>query len=195
MDLSELRSDCSFSELTEFLCRAGADDLLRAGPLLGRRIPELGAELNFDQCSPHHAYDLFTHTAHVTAAVPADPVLRWAALLHDVGKVPAFTRDANGRGHFKGHGPKGAAMAEEILCRLDAPLPLRREAVLLIRLHMERLTPDPGQLRALLDRYGQRFPERLLTLQEADMNSKGTGEHEGSHFFETIRSVLAGLKN
>lgn len=56
--------------------------------------------IGFDQHSPHHAYDLFTHTAHVTAGVSADLTLRWAALLHDTGKVATFTRDATGRGHF-----------------------------------------------------------------------------------------------
>ena len=110
-----------FEELTAFLLEAAVEDLLQAAPMLVRRIPELGPTLGFQQHSPHHAYDVFTHTAHVAAAVPPEPALRWAALLHDVGKVPCFTRDENGRGHFKGHAQVSARMAEEILRRLHAP--------------------------------------------------------------------------
>jgi len=184
-------SDPGFDQLTQYLCGADLEDLLRDGPRLGALIPELGDELGFDQHSPHHAYDLYTHTAHVTAAVPGIPVLRWAALLHDVGKVPVFTLDAGGRGHFCGHGPAGAVLAGSILDRLNAPPALRRETVLLIRLHMDRVRPDRESLQLLLNRYGPEFLDRLLTLQEADMRSKGTCEHEGETAFRDIRAMLA----
>ncbi len=69
------------------------------GPILAAAIPELKPLLGFDQHNPNHAYDLFTHVAHVVGAVPPELPLRWAALLHDIGKVPTFTLDENGRGH------------------------------------------------------------------------------------------------
>ena len=136
-----------FEIVTGLILRATAEELCALAPTLARLIPELAPMIGFDQRSPHHAYDLFTHTAHVTAAVPEEPTLRWAALLHDTGKIPAFTTDETGRGHFYGHADSGAAIADRVLRRLNAPLRLREDAVHLIEDHMTRLPRDPHGLR------------------------------------------------
>ena len=108
----------AYGVLTAFLLKATTQDLLRFAPILAQAIPELAPTLGFQQHSPHHAYDVFTHTAYVTGAVPAETALRWAALLHDIGKVPCFTRDETGRGHFGGHAQVSAQMASLVLERL-----------------------------------------------------------------------------
>ena len=183
------QAPADFEELTAFLLEAALEDLLQAAPILARSIPELLPTLGFCQHSPHHAYDLFTHTAHVTAAVPPEPALRWAALLHDVGKVPCFTQDENGRGHFKGHAEVSARMAEQILRRLQAPGALREDAVWLIRQHMTALQPEKALLKASLCRYGKERLEQLLWLQEADMKN----EHEHSRRYPMLREMLMEL--
>ena len=96
--MENLAEERVFDELCKLLPLVSAEDLCRFAPILGAVIPELQPMIGFDQHSPHHAYDLFTHTAHVTAGVSADLTQRWAALLHDTGKVATFTRDATGRG-------------------------------------------------------------------------------------------------
>ena len=106
--------------LTRFLVDAELDDLIAGAPVLCRFIPALEETVNFNQHSPHHAYDVYTHICHVTSAVPREATLRWAALLHDVGKPACFAQDETGRGHFKGHAQVGAAMAAKILRELDA---------------------------------------------------------------------------
>lgn len=162
-----------FEELSGFLRFAGFADLKRFAPILAAVIPELAPMLGFDQHSPHHAYDLYTHTAHVTANVSGDLVRRWAALLHDTGKIPTFTRDETGRGHFYGHAQASAAIADEVLRRLKAPADLRQQAVQLIDLHMLCLEPDKKSLRRCLSRYGWDTVCDLLALQWADFQSKG----------------------
>lgn len=188
------RMDCLarervFEELTRLLPLIDCPQLVRFAPVIGYVIPELVPMIGFDQRSPHHAYDLITHTAHVVEAVPADTTIRWAALLHDIGKVPTFTRDATGRGHFYGHAQVGAAMAEEVLIRLKAPTKLREDAVWLIDHHMTRLTPDRKLLKRYLSKFGTQRLHWLLDLQEADMGSKGTGEDDGS-VFAAVRALL-----
>ena len=183
-----------YTELCGFLPKATAGDLERFAPILIQVIPELAPMVGFDQHSPHHAYDVYTHTAHVLEAVPEDLVLRWAALLHDVGKVSTFTRDENGRGHFYGHAPKSAAMADEILHRLKAPNAVREQVVWLIDHHMLQLSPDRKLLRRYLSRYGRELLYRLVSLQEADMGSKGTGKHPSDAHFEQIRRMLEELE-
>ena len=182
-----------YQELSGFLLKAEVADLLRFAPILAQVIPELSPTLGFLQHSPHHAYDVFTHTAHVTAAVAPELSLRWAALLHDIGKVPCFSQDENGRGHFKGHAQVSAQMADAVLHRLHAPTQLRETAVWLIDHHMTVLQPEEAQLRRSLSRYGRERLELLLCLQEADMKGKGTREHENSQRYPHLREILSQL--
>ena len=162
--------------LTRFLVDAELDDLIAGAPVLCRFIPALEETVNFNQHSPHHAYDVYTHICHVTAAVPREATLRWAALLHDVGKPACFAQDETGRGHFKGHAQVGAAMAAEILRELDAPKPLAAEVVWLIDHHMEPLPRNEAELSADVERDGLTRTRQLLMLKEADARSKGVAE-------------------
>lgn len=162
--------------LTRFLVDAELDDLIAGAPVLCRFIPALEETVNFNQHSPHHAYDVYTHICHVTAAVPREATLRWAALLHDVGKPACFAQDETGRGHFKGHAQVGAAMAAEILRELDAPKPLVAEVVWLIDHHMEPLPRNEAELSADVERDGLTRTRQLLILKEADARSKGVAE-------------------
>ena len=192
--MDNLAEERIFDELCKLLPLVSAEDLCRFAPILGAVIPELQPMIGFDQHSPHHAYDLFTHTAHVTAGVSADLTLRWAALLHDTGKVATFTRDATGRGHFYGHAQKSAEIADGVFRRLKAPTALREQAVLLIGQHMALLTPDKKLLRRRISRLGWDTLDKLLLLQEADMGGKGTGEGEELDVFPKIRAALAEIR-
>ena len=192
--MESLARERVFEEVNRFLQLAKAADLLTFAPILAAVIPELEQTLGFDQHSPHHAYDVFTHIAYVTAAVPSEPALRWAALLHDVGKPATFTTDETGRGHFYAHAQVGAEIANTILLRLKAPTQLREEVVLLISQHMTKLEPEKRFLRRCLNRLGADRVERLLQLQEADMGSKGTGKQDQLLQFSQVRALLAEIK-
>ena len=175
--LENIARERVFDELCKLLLLVNADDILRFAPILCQVIPELTPAIGFDQRNHHHIYDIFTHTAHVCAAVPADLSLRWAALLHDIGKVRTFTLDSTGQGHFYGHGDVSAQMADEILHRLKAPNALREDVVFLIAHHMAFLEPDRKILRKRLGKWGEDRFRKLLALQQADLAGKGvTGD-------------------
>ena len=192
--MENLARERVFEELCKLLLVAKAEDITRFAPILAAVIPELAPMIGFDQHSPHHAYDLITHTAHVVEGVPPTLPLRWAALLHDTGKVKTFTLDATGRGHFYGHAKDSAAIADDILRRLKAPTALREEVVTLIGRHMTRLQPDRKLLRRQVSKYDFPMVEAQLALQQADMGSKGTVEDDGSAVFAEVRQLLADLK-
>ena len=186
--MDNLAKERIFDELCKLLPLVNAEDLLHYIPVLQQVIPQLKPLVGFDQRTPHHAFDIFTHTAYVTEGIPAELTLRWAALLHDIGKPNAFTLDKTGRGHFKGHAQYSAEIADDILHQLKAPNILREQVVFLIAHHMDRLIPDPKLLRRQLSRYGEDTLRQMLALQKADFGSKGV-VGEDPHF-EEIESLI-----
>ena len=192
--LCHLARERVFDELCRFLPLAGEEDLQVFAPILSEAIPELKPMVGFDQRNPHHAYDLYTHTAKVVTNTPGDLTLRWAALLHDVGKVPVFTLDGEGRGHFYGHDKVGAAMADEILLRLRSPSALRRQVVTLVGQHMNPLPEDKKLLRRRLSRLGWDLTEKLWYLQRADLCSKGAEVGEQLSCFDRVQLLLEEIR-
>jgi len=191
-NMDHLARERVFEELSRLLPLVQAEDLLRFAPILTRAIPELSPMVGFQQHSPYHAYDVYTHTAHVTAAVPAQLPLRWAALLHDIGKPGTFYRDEAGRGHFPGHAQLGAEMADGILHRLKAPTALRQQVTGLIRHHMTPLEPDKRILRRRLGKFGIDGTLALLALQQADFCSKGTKEQ--TDLFASVTELIRQIR-
>ena len=192
--MDNLARERVFDELCKLLLLVTAEDLARFGPILAPVIPELQPMMGFQQHSPHHAYDVFTHTAHVVENAPPDLALRWAALLHDTGKISTFTRDETGRGHFYGHAQVSAEIADTVLRRLKAPTQLREDVVSLIGLHMTKIEPTKKAVRRQLSRLGDGQLQSLLTLQEADMGSKGTGIPKELAQFSQLRSLIAEIQ-
>ena len=188
--ISYLAPERVFSELCKMLPHVSAGDLIRYAPLITQIIPELGAAVGFDQHSPHHAYDVYTHTAYTVEATPHEVSLRLAALLHDVAKPAVFSQDENGRGHFYDHAKVGAQMANDILVRLRASNTLRNQVVFLIEHHMLSFEPDRKLLRRRLGKYGDDAVKQLLALQKADFASKGVEENEETSFAE-VEALLS----
>ena len=156
-------------ELTKLLCGADAERVLLEFPdILSVPLPEIGAMVCFDQHNPHHDRDVWAHTAAVTAAIPARPVLRWAALLHDVGKPPCFSLAEDGVGHFYGHAAESARMADGILRRLRFDTDSREEIVRLIRYHDLPIQPERRPVKRLMNKLGPDTVRRLIELHKAD---------------------------
>jgi tRNA nucleotidyltransferase (CCA-adding enzyme) len=189
--MDRLARERVFSELCKLLPLLTAEDLRFYAPVLTQPIPELQASLGFCQHSPYHRYDVFTHTAYVVENTPPELALRWAALLHDVEKPGVFYQDETGRGHFPNHAGRGADTADAILLRLKAPTALREEVTLLIRQHMLKLPEDKRLLRRWLGKRGQSTVLHLLTLQEADMRSKGYDIPVEVAQFPVLRNLIA----
>lgn len=189
--MKNLARERVFAELCQLLPLVDAQDLLRYAPILSQVIPELSPTVGFAQHSSHHQYDVFTHVAYVTESVASDLTLRWAALLHDLGKPASFTLDENGQGHFYGHAHISAELANEVLLRLKAPTALRERVVFLIKHHMDMITADRKLLRRLLSRYGEEALRQLMALQRADFTSKGvTGD---AFDFDEVDAVIADI--
>ena len=151
--------------------------------LLAAPAPSVGLRLAFDTgllaiISPELARqrgiaqnkidgeDLWDHTLRAVDAAPADrPVVRLAALLHDIAK-PATLAD----GHFHHHDVVGATMADELLRRLRFPRAAADEVVHLIRHHMFTVDADASDyaVRRFIKRIGRDSIDMLFALRRAD---------------------------
>ena len=191
--LDALAKERVLTELTGFVCCARAADLGAGAALLCRVLPELGPCMGFDQHNRNHTHDVFGHIAAVVELLPPVPELRFAALLHDVGKPKTFSLDAQGQGHFYGHASVGAEIADGILRRLKAPTALREEVVFLVKHHMDRYSADEKTARRLLSRHGLVRMERLLALQAADLAGTGTDHGDSILVLKELERLLRDL--
>ena len=192
--LDQLAQERIAAEMNQILCYMEKGDLVRFQSIVLRVVPELKACVGFQQHSPYHTYDVFTHTDEVTGGAIADPAVRWAALLHDVGKPSVFTQDEGGKGHFYGHAQESAQIAESVLRRFRLSNALREQILFLISHHMDTITPDKAALRKKLSKYGSENLEKLLALQEADRAGKGKNKPFAGNTFEKIRATLEKLE-
>jgi putative nucleotidyltransferase with HDIG domain len=115
--------------------------------------------------------DLWDHTLRSVDAAPASrPVVRLAALLHDIGK-PATVED----GPFRGHEVVGAEIAAAFLDRLHMPKAATDRVVHLVRQHMFTYDPDWGDagIRRFIKRVGRASLEDLFALRAADSIGSG----------------------
>ncbi len=190
--LEHLAKERVYSEVTQILCLMEDHDLLTYQNILLQVIPELAPCVDFLQHNPHHKYDVFSHTAYVLTSVENDPALRWAALLHDIGKPQTFTQDEKGIGHFYGHAKESAGIANDVLHRLKAPTELREQVVFLIEHHIDSLSADKNLLRKKLSKYGADNLRKLIALQRADQAGKGTAKNNRG--FERMLQALERLE-
>jgi tRNA nucleotidyltransferase (CCA-adding enzyme) len=160
---------------------AGLHLMVETG-LLAVVLPELDAQRGVPQ-NKIAGEDLFDHTLRtVDAAPPGRPVVRLAALLHDVGK-PATIDD----GPFRGHDAVGAEMAEKLLDRLHLPRSAVSRVVHLVRNHMFTYEPDWGDagVRRFIQRVGIDAIDDVFTLREAD--NLGSGVPVDAHHLAHLR--------
>lgn len=177
-----------FSELKGILAGEGVLGMMQAFPdIFSVIIPELAPAVGFEQHNPHHCYDVWTHTAHAVQAAPADEVLRLALLLHDIAKPATFTMGEDGKGHFYGHGEKGAEMARDIMLHLKSDTATLQTVVTLVREHDSMLPTTAPGMRRLIGRMGVETIRQLMEVKQADMAAQST--HERPQKQATLREA------
>ena len=141
-------------------------------------LPEFDELMKTPQNNPHHCYNVGEHTIAALQHVPADPILRWTMLLHDIAKPACRTTDEAGIDHFKGHAPAGEKMAKAILRRLKFDNETIRQVAALIRWHDCRMAPEKPVIRRILNKLGPELFEKLMIVQEADTMAKSLYQRE-----------------
>ena len=144
--------------------------------VLDQIIPEFKETYGYQQDNPHHQEpDLFSHIIDVVDGVNADPILRYAALFHDLAKPKTRTTDERGIGHYYGHEEAGALLAKDILERLRLPKEIIEKSTELIANHMAfHGDPSTKTMAKYIRQLGVEQSARLVELTIADNGAKGS---------------------
>ena len=179
-------------ELVRLLCGRDAARVLDAYlPVFGMCLPELLPMQGFAQQNPHHIYDVWHHTLAVVAAIPPQPHLRLAALLHDVGKPDCFTADESGIGHFYQHASIGAEMTRSILRRLKFDNDTTTRVVTLVRWHDRQIEPTAKAVKRALQQFGQETFFDLLALKRADNRGQAPAYAARQADYDRLAAIAA----
>lgn len=150
-----------------------AFEVMRTSGMLAITCPELLEGVGMAQ-NKWHAYDVWRHGMACMDACAGDPVLRIAALLHDVGKprTRAFS-DKTKDWTFYEHDRVGAEIAEPICHRLKFSNDERQRIVALVRHHLFHYDQwTDAAVRRWIRRVGKERIEDLWALNEADVRGK-----------------------
>jgi len=105
--------------------------------LLAFMLPELGIQVGFNQNSPYHQLDLWSHTIRTVELSPADVTVRWGALLHDIGKPYVQIHNNRGYSNYQHHAEVGAEMTLRIGAYLRWSNKRIAEVTNLVRHHLD----------------------------------------------------------
>jgi putative nucleotidyltransferase with HDIG domain len=184
--LQNISAERIHDELMKILASNFAYDgvmLLKNTGLLAYIIPELLKGIGVSQVRPgrHHTEDVFTHNVLSLKLSPStDSIVKFATLLHDVGKPYVVGKDEQGLVTFYNHEIVGAKIAKDICERLRFSKKERDKIVTLIRWHMftvDEHTTDAA-IRRFIRRVGEENIHDMIDLRIADRLGSGTATAE-----------------
>jgi poly(A) polymerase len=183
-ELASLPPDYLRSAITRLITAPYASDGLQwlhdAG-VLAALIPDLDATVNFSQEAGRRHKDVWEHTKQVVMQSSNQPIVRWAALLHDIGKVSTRIMLPDGKVTFHRHAEVGARMFDTLGRRLGFPRPERQRIRFLIVNHLRANAYEPEWTDAAVRRFdhemGDALPE-LVELSRADVTSARPGRRQ-----------------
>lgn len=153
--------------------------LLKNSHLLDHILPELleGVGISQERPGRHHKTDVFAHNLLSLKFCPSkDPIVRFATLLHDIGKSRVAKKDDEGLVVFHNHEIAGAKMVKDICDRLRFSKKERDKAVMLVRWHMftvdEKITD--AAVRRFIRRVGVENVKDMMDLRIGDRLGGGT---------------------
>jgi poly(A) polymerase len=150
----------------------GLDVLVRSG-VMEAVLPEVFAMVGFGEGVRHK--DVWAHTKKVILRSPRTPILRWAALLHDIGKVPTRKFEPDGQVSFLGHPLVGGRMFSKISHRLCFQKEEYKRIRFLIVEHLRASAFDDTWTDSAVRRFARDIGDDLddlLQLSRADITSK-----------------------
>jgi poly(A) polymerase len=143
-------------------------------------FPELEATVDLAQETGRQHKDVWAHTKQVVRQAVRRPLVRWAALLHDIGKVPTRTYTDDGV-HFHGHAEVGARMFDKVYPRFAFARDERQTIRFLVKHHLRTNQYSDQWTDSAVRRFHREMGPHmmdLLDLSRADITSKRPGRRK-----------------
>lgn len=153
---------------------------LRVTRILPVLFPELAATVDLVQEPGRQHKDVWAHTKQVVRQTVRRPLVRWAALFHDIGKVPTRTFTDEGV-HFHGHAEVGARMFDRMSPRFAFARDERQAIRFLVRHHLRTNQYSEQWTDSAVRRFHREmaaYMTDLLDLSRADITSKRPGRRK-----------------
>jgi tRNA nucleotidyltransferase (CCA-adding enzyme) len=167
-----------------------AFDVMRRSGILRITCPEL--ELGFGVVqNKYHAYDVWRHGMECMDGCAGDPILRIAALLHDVGKPASRAFSERTMDYtFYEHERIGAEIVDPICQRLRFSNEERARITDLVRHHVFHYSEEwnDATVRRWIRRVGKDRVEDLYMLNDADVRAKGLDPSADLSALEALRA-------
>ena len=171
--LANISAERIATELLKLLCgKAARRIIMEYAEVISAVIPEILPMIGFEQKNPHHIYTVLEHSAAAVEAIPAEPALRLAALLHDIGKPKCFFTDEQSIGHFYGHPAVSAELTEKILTRLKLDTATKERVITLVKHHDIMIENTEKSVKRNLNRLSPEVFFQLLELKRADCRAQ-----------------------
>lgn len=156
-------------ELDLFLLSQRKEKLLIKSGICSVILPEVERCFDIEQNNPHHCYNVGEHTFKALENAKGNLYVRYAVLLHDIGKPDTKTTDENGVDHFYNHPLRSCDIAREILNRLKTDNKTKDYVLTLIKCHDIRPEPNAKSLKRFLRKYPNIDFYDYITVRKADV--------------------------
>lgn len=170
--------------------------LLRETGILSLLLPEFEACFHVEQKNPHHVYNVGLHSLHAASHIENVLELRWAMLLHDLGKAHTKTTDEKGIDHFYGHMAVSEKLAKNILRRLKFDNRTTNTICRLIYFHDRPIEPREKVLKKALLAMGDDLFLDLMKVKRADKRAQHPDFMvSGLEAVEKVQALYFEIKN
>lgn len=190
MDISKERIREELCKIMESQNAVSGIRTLEASGLLSQILPELQACKGCLQKHPSHDNDVYGHILEVLGYLSEAPSkVKWAALLHDIGKADVKLMDEDGIAHCYGHEEERLQKSRAILQRLKFSNRAIEEITLLVKNHGYLPKLEKKAVKRFLQKIGEHNVKELMILQRADQQTH-VGRCKDENYWTDLQTII-----
>lgn len=177
----EISPDAIRDEMTKILMSDNAKKGIMTAYETGitkKVMPEFDRLMECRQNSPYHYDNAGVHTLDAVENIEKDPNLRWAMLLHDMGKPDVKTVNKKGFDTFINHAERSGEIAEKIMDRLNFSEKDKKEISDLVREH-DLTYSKQSKIDEFAAKHDADYMTKLAKVKDADAKAHNPEYYQG----------------